>query len=60
MVDDQETMGKLPDIKGLLSFRTDDQKLWLNSKHGWNSIAEENQVRSVETEKKYIAILILK
>ena len=47
MVDDQETMEKLPDIKGLLSFRTDTRKLLLNSKHGWNSIAEENQVRNL-------------
>jgi hypothetical protein len=44
VVDNKETLEKLPNIEGLLSYRTDNKDLLLRGKHSWNSMAKENQV----------------
>jgi hypothetical protein len=44
VVDNKETLEKLPNIEGLLSYRTDNKDLLLRGKHSWNRMAKENQV----------------
>ncbi|CAB3989060.1 Hypothetical predicted protein [Paramuricea clavata] len=48
VVDNKETLEKLPNIEGLLSYRTDNKDLLLRGKHSWNRMAKENQILKLE------------
>ena len=46
MVDSKKAMEKLPNVEGLLSYRVDNQELYLRGKQNWNSMAKENEVNA--------------
>ena len=48
VVPDNRSMNKLPKIEGLLSYRSDDSKLYLKEKAQWRELATQKQVSSTE------------
>ena len=48
VVDNNRAMEKLPNIEGLLSYRVDNQELYLRGKQNWNSMAMENEILELE------------
>ena len=44
VVANNQSMNKLPKIEGLLSYRSDDKKLYLNEKTQWEPLVNQNEV----------------
>ncbi|XP_028416962.1 uncharacterized protein LOC114541174 [Dendronephthya gigantea] len=49
VVPDDRAMNKLPKIEGLLSYSSDDRKIYLKGKSQWKALATQQDVRFVET-----------
>ena len=47
VVGNNRSMNKLPKIKGLLSYRTDDRKLYLKANSHWKALATQKDVRCI-------------
>ena len=45
VVNNNDTLQKLPNIEGLLSYRADNRKLYLRGKHHWKTMANDGEVR---------------
>ena len=48
VVPNVRSMNKLPKIEGLLSYRSDDDKLYLKEKAQWRALATQKQVSLIE------------
>ena len=44
VVENNGSMNKLPKVEGLLSYRSDDRKLYLKEKSQWEALAIEKEV----------------
>ena len=44
MVANNRSMNKLPKVEGLLSYRSDDRKLYLKEKSQWQALANQKDV----------------
>ena len=44
---DQESFDKLPPVPGVLSFREDNDKLYVNGRNGWEAVVNKNEVRII-------------
>ena len=44
VVDNNHSMNELPKIEGLLSYRTDDRKLYFKEKSQWKALATQEDV----------------
>ena len=44
MVDNNQSMNELPKVEGLLSYRTDDRKLYLKEETEWKALATRKDV----------------
>ena len=42
---DQESFDKLPSVPGVLTFREDYDKLYVNKKNGWDPVVTREEVR---------------
>jgi hypothetical protein len=45
VVANNRSMNKLPKVEGLLSYRSDDRKLYLKEKSQWQALANQKDVR---------------
>ena len=47
VVANNRSMNELPKVDGLLSYRTDDRKLYIEEKSKWKALATQGEVRNV-------------
>ena len=47
VVANNRSMNSLPKVQGLLSYRTDDRKLYLNGKSHWKALATQKDVSCI-------------
>ena len=47
VVANNQSMNSLPKVQGLLSYRTDDRKLYLNEKSHWKALATQKDVSCI-------------
>ena len=43
-VADKKGMGKLPEVRGLVSYRKDNEKLYVNNGRNWTALSSEQEV----------------